>query len=116
MTQEGKRRPNRVKHGTTGCQDACFLSLERVLIDANDSKITKIVMRRINYLRESLPQLRHIPEKGLRHHVMTSLYKEARSKIPDLELDATIADHLICCMTAIYRDEIRLLLGVTRNK
>lgn len=90
--------------GTIGYKP-CELSLGRIL-ESNPHVINR-VMRTISNFKSGLKQLRFIPVFRYRKEFARSWLGKFKISICAKNLEPVIESHLLCCLTAYYREFIK---------
>lgn len=97
--------------GTIG-SNPCEMRLNEMLMELNDRKITKYVTRNLLEFRQGLRELRLLD--GEPHQlILIQLWRDHYIKaIHDKVLPESVKTHMLCCLTAYFRNTINDIRSV----
>lgn len=101
-------RISKIGEGTIGSKP-CEITLNRILIRLNDTRITGIIMRRHQDLKTSLNKLKVLTDSGFARRMMKLVYDEIKESF-ELRKDDMPEDaftYSLCCYKALYRETLR---------
>ena len=101
-------RVSKIDEGTIGSKP-CEIALNKILIRIDNAKITSIIMRRHQDLRDRLNKLKILPNRGFARHMMKLVYDEIKGSF-ELHEDNMPVDaftYSLCCYTALYREALK---------
>ena len=82
----------------------CENSLNKILVDLNDSKVTRPIMSRYHRFKSGLKQIVDSNiETKLKSRLIDLWKKDQIESASNISVPKDAKTHLLCCMTAYYR-------------
>lgn len=93
----------------------CEKTLEKIMEEVNNRKMTAWVMRLITHFREGLKQILYVPDPAYLRRFTYEWKEQFCGKVRKRELPAAVESHLLACLVAYYRDHMNIIYNKEKS-